>query len=104
MRQPFTLSAVCARPVAAAVEAEREWLAPAADPLAQLVRENQDRASARGARAGAPRTLGGATLLTPATVIAWKKWILWAAIAGGVLLLAWMAHRLWRELNAKPPA
>lgn len=75
---------------------------PAADPLAQLVRENRDRASARVARAGEPRTLGGAALLAPPTAIAWKKWILWAAIAGGVLLLAWMARRLWHELNAKP--
>jgi hypothetical protein len=28
-----------------------------------------------------------------------KKWLLWAALVGGVLILAWMALRLLREVG-----
>jgi hypothetical protein len=32
-----------------------------------------------------------------------KKWILWGALLGGVLLLAWMASKLLREVGKKAP-
>jgi len=52
------------------------------------------------ARALPEQLLGGEAALRPKRD--YKIWALWAALAGGVLLLAWMAWRLARQMQ--PPA
>jgi hypothetical protein len=52
------------------------------------------------ARAGAPHELGGTDRLRPPPkTVPWKMAALWTALGLGVLLLAWMAYRLSRELG-----
>lgn len=51
--------------------------------------------------AGPQQTLAGARALQ--TVPSYKTWALWASLVVGVLLLAWMAWVLARELKAAPP-
>jgi hypothetical protein len=54
--------------------------------------------------AGAPITLGGAGRMTPPPrTVAWKMGILWTILGIGMLLLAFMAYRLSRELMDQPP-
>jgi hypothetical protein len=44
---------------------------------------------------------GSARLLPPAPPTPWKKWLLWAVLGVGVLLLAYFAWRLSRELGSE---
>jgi Protein of unknown function (DUF3999) len=54
--------------------------------------------------AGAPTILGGADRMTPPPhTVAWKMTILWTILGSGMLLLAFMAYRLSRELMDQPP-
>lgn len=48
--------------------------------------------------AGTQKELGGAAKLLPPPVRAWKRWLLWAVLAGAVLAIAAMARQLYREL------
>jgi hypothetical protein len=51
----------------------------------------------------APRSLGGPARLLPAPrAFPWKMIVLWTTLGAGVLLLAWMAYRLSRELGKSP--
>jgi hypothetical protein len=50
------------------------------------------------ARAGEPITLGGAEQLRKPPDV--KRWVLWAALVLGVVVLGWMAWRLSREMAA----
>lgn len=52
------------------------------------------------ASVGESVVLGGdAALRPPAAPLPWRQMILWAVLAGGVLLLGWMAWRLHREMR-----
>jgi hypothetical protein len=52
------------------------------------------------ALAGSPHTLGGPDRLRPpAKTVPWKMAALWAALGLGVVLLAWMAYHLSREMG-----
>jgi len=45
--------------------------------------------------------IGGANNLIPqAPPFPWKKFLLWAVLVVGVLILAWMACLLYRQMNA----
>ena len=65
----------------------------------------------RAAKAGAPKTISVAEAQAQAQTelggearradaVDWKRWSLWAALGVGVLLLAFMAWRLTRQMNA----
>ena len=57
------------------------------------------------AELGAPQSLGGTARLRPAPrTVPWKMTVLWAVLGLGVMLLAWMAYRLSRELGNRPTA
>jgi hypothetical protein len=57
-------------------------------------------ASVGNARAGTSIALGGPERLRePADV---KRWMLWASLALGAVVLGWMAWRLSRELGDAP--
>jgi hypothetical protein len=55
----------------------------------------------KAASLGEQVTLAGAARLREP--IDYKKWALWASLILGVLLLGWMAYRLWRQMS-KPQA
>ncbi len=77
---------------------------PATTMLAQLL--HQDAIGNNGtlikpARLGARITLGDVSrLVPPPPSLPWKKWILWAVLVCGVLLLAFMAYRLVKQMNS----
>jgi Protein of unknown function (DUF3999) len=54
------------------------------------------------AELGARRLAGGRARLQPARVVPWKMVILWSTLGLGVVLLAWMAYRLSREVSRTP--
>jgi hypothetical protein len=78
--------------------------APAAFPLAELL----GRASLakgepivpRSIAAGAPHPLGGEEKLRPPRTLPWKKYLLWAALFAGVLMVGGMSVLLYRQLRA----
>jgi hypothetical protein len=43
--------------------------------------------------------LGGLDRLLPAPAIAWRRWLLWASLVAGVLLIGTMALQLFREMK-----
>lgn len=54
------------------------------------------------ARADRAHPLGGAERLQPPPrTVPWKLAVLWVVLGGGVMLLAWMAYRLSREVGAR---
>ena len=54
------------------------------------------------ATAGAPFVLGGADRLhSQSAALRWKKAVLWSALALAVLVLAWMAYQLTRQLETR---
>jgi hypothetical protein len=53
------------------------------------------------ARAGERMTLGGVEQLRKPPDV--KRWVLWAALVLGVMVLGWMAWRLSREMAAATP-
>ena len=46
---------------------------------------------------------GGERLRSPTTIVPWRTAALWSALGLGVLVLAWMAYRLSRELGGSTP-
>lgn len=76
---------------------------PAAYPIESLIPGYNTGAEfkVRPASLGAPITLAGAARLRPPPD--YKTWTLWGSLILGVLILAWMAYRLARQL-AKAPA
>ncbi len=53
------------------------------------------------ARVGERRELGGPAVLAVPRQFPWRLAALWAALGGGVLVVAWMAVRLAREMHAE---
>ena len=98
-RAPFQLAAGSAR------------VAPAAQPVNRLLADLDDthRAALTGsARLGGRSSLAGPDALRPLPPpVPWQRYLLWALLIGGVLLLLAMAIRLYRQMNAPlagPPA
>jgi hypothetical protein len=55
------------------------------------------------AETGTSYVLGGTERLRPPPpTVPWRMAALWTALGLGVLLLAWMAYRLSKELGSKP--
>jgi len=80
---------------------------PADRPLESLLQGLSDRPEARpraaAARLGSRKTLGGTDALrAPVSPRDWKVMSLWVVLGAGVLLLGWMARRLFRQVSAAP--
>ncbi|MBP6383216.1 MAG: DUF3999 domain-containing protein [Pseudomonadales bacterium] len=91
-RGPFLLAAGSAR------------IAPAAQPVNRLLADLDDarRESLTGhARLGGRSSLAGPDALRPLPPpVPWQRYLLWALLIGGVLVLLAMAVRLYRQMNA----
>jgi len=72
------------------------------DALLSSLDARQGRAMVKSAQLSEPRALGGvARLSPPPPLLPWRRWLLWAVLGTGVLVLAWMVRRLYRQMN--PP-
>lgn len=71
----------------------------AAGLLSQLAAQTGGSGQPLPAALGGLRTLGGMKALTTSPPADWGTWLLWGCLLSGVLLLAWMAWRLYRQLN-----
>ncbi len=70
------------------------------DLLNRFAVRHKDRLVIEPARAGSPMILGGESKLRPPPPpIPWKQWVLWLTLLAGVLLLAWMAARLHKQMS-----
>lgn len=68
--------------------------------LSRFSELQKDKAVTRIATTGPQMVLGGAAVLRPGiTPQNWKSAVLWAALGLGVALLAWMAIRLYKQLD-----
>jgi hypothetical protein len=74
---------------------------PPTNALAGLLRElDADGKTASPVTPGQPRKIGSGN--PPPPPLPWEKSLLWTLLLAGVLLLAWMARRLMRDLNNPP--
>jgi len=91
-RAPFRLVAGSAR------------VAPAAQPVNRLLADLDDthrEALTGSARLGGRSSLAGPDALRPLPPpVPWQRYLLWALLIGGVLVLLAMALRLYRQMNA----
>jgi hypothetical protein len=69
------------------------------DALTWFLSDNKEKMEIAPARLGGKVVLGGESRLRPPVVYPWKQWILWAVLVLGVALMAWMALRLYRQIN-----
>ena len=69
--------------------------------FASVWRQVSAAAAVPEARVGARRELGGPAVLVVPQQFPWRLTALWAALAGGVLVVAWMAVRLAREMHTE---
>ena len=69
------------------------------DALTRFVADNKEKMEISPARLGEKVVLGGEARLSPPVVYPWKQWILWAVLVLGVVLMAWMALRLYGQIN-----
>jgi hypothetical protein len=67
--------------------------------LPRFVADNKEKMGISPARLGERVVLGGEPRLRPPVVYPWKQWILWAVLVLGVVLMAWMALRLYGQIN-----
>ena len=68
--------------------------------LQQFAVHGQADVTPQVARLGATVTLGGAERLQlPLSARPWRRWLLWAVLGLGVVMLGWMAARLLRQLR-----
>lgn len=71
----------------------------ATSPLSSLLADPTTPISVGKASAGPLHELGGPRQLEIKTERPWKKWLLWAVLAGAVVILAGVAHRLSHEIS-----
>lgn len=71
------------------------------DPLLRQINDEETQARLiKSASAGAWFELGGTARLRPIPPpLPWQKWLLWAVLLGGVVLLALMARSLYRQMS-----
>ena len=79
---------------------------PAASDLSSLLarfeKREDDRSFVKLAHAGGIFELGGERRLQPPVApLPWKKWLLWAVLVFGVIVLALMGRSLYRQMNAE---
>lgn len=72
-----------------------------ANDLKQLLKKEKQQASYAlpFVQLGQREKSGGASRLLPEKKLPWMKWVLWLALIGGVLAMARMAWRLYREMS-----
>ncbi len=58
-------------------------------------------AGAAAATLGPRQELGGPSRLQARPVLPWRRWLLWLGLTAGVLVVASMAVRLWRQLRSE---
>lgn len=91
---PFTLSfgAATVKPSASDI----------ADLITRLEKQQDDEGFIKLGHAGGIFELGGEQRLhPPAPPLPWQKWLLWAVLIFGVMVLAWMGRSLYRQMNAE---
>jgi len=49
---------------------------------------------------GERQTVAGEAALVIGKTVAWRTWLLWAGLTGAVLLVGWLAHSLWRDMQS----
>jgi hypothetical protein len=70
--------------------------------LSQFEEQRQGGTLVKAIQPGPPRVLGGKAMLEPpAPPLPWKQWVLWLSLVIGVVLLAWMATRLYKQLSTE---
>ena len=78
---------------------------PVRSQIAQLLREEaNDSLSGKligAAQAGPQKVLAGATALQVKKALPWRQWLLWAGLLTGVLVVAAMSFKLYREMRQK---
>ncbi len=79
---------------------------PLKNDIAGLVTQLESRPEEVGfiklAQAGGLFELGGESRLYPPTPpLPWKTWLLWGVLVFGVIVLAWMGHSLYRQMNVR---
>lgn len=47
--------------------------------------------------------VAGEEALVIGRTAAWRTWLLWAGLIGAVLLVGWLAHSLWRDMQSGTP-
>lgn len=67
--------------------------------LSQLAAQTGGTGQPLPAQLGGQRNLGGAQALTTRPPADWSTWLLWSCLLLGVVLLAWMAWRLYQQLE-----
>jgi len=71
------------------------------DALLRTLDARQGHAMVKSAQLSEPKALGGvARLSPPPPPLPWRRWLLWAVLGAGVLVLAWMVRRLYRQMNS----
>lgn len=72
------------------------------DLLTKFADRHKNKLFIKAARTGPQMTLGGQAVLKPLPPpYPWKEWLLWLVLVSGVLLLAWMTLRLYRQMNPR---
>lgn len=70
------------------------------DLLTKFAERHKNKLFVKAARAGPRMMLGGEAMLKPPIPpYPWKEWALWLVLVLGVILLAWMTLRLYRQMN-----
>jgi hypothetical protein len=87
---PYTLAYGRAGLQAARYQVDR--LLNAVDPM-------REKKLVMPAQAGSQLILGGKGMLEPISELPWRRWLLWAALIAGVLVVGIMALKLYREMN-----
>ncbi|CAK8712795.1 DUF3999 domain-containing protein [Candidatus Electronema halotolerans] len=79
-------------------------LLPVRSQVARLLRDAEPLKGSKlieAAHAGPEKVLAGAAALQPQRTIPWRLWLLWAGLLAGVLAVAAMALKLWREMQKR---
>ena len=77
-------------------------LLPVRSQVAKLLQDVEPLNSSKlieAAHAGPQKVLAGEAALQPQRTIPWRLWLLWAVLLAGVLAVAAMALKLWREMK-----
>jgi hypothetical protein len=79
-------------------------LLPARSQVDKLLQNAEPLNSGRliaAAQAGPQKVLAGAAALQPQRTMPWRQWLLWLGLIAGVLAVAAMALKLWREMKER---
>jgi hypothetical protein len=82
-----------------------EFSTPQVDKmLLQLAKEHNGRTLIKPAAVGPRMILGGESMLQPPpTPLPWMRWALWLVLVLGVVFIAWMSLRLYKQMQGGDP-